>query len=144
MSYVFNSTTSVTNFGSIGVWDFTMNSGGGGTSITRTAGAGGVWTISGNLVVASGTIDFGTSTNAANVGNVVMSGGALTLSSGGTGGGDLNVSGNFTKTGGTFTCNNRAVGFNGTTKQIFSSNATENINFYRFQILQTPWCWQAM
>ena len=129
MSYVFNSTSAITGFGSIGVWDFTMNSGGGGTSLTRTTGAGGAWTISGNLVVGSGTVDFGSSTNSATVNNVNIAGGTLTLST--AGGGDLNVAGNFSKTSGTFNCNARQVDFNGTGAQTYSSNAAETINFLK-------------
>ncbi|MFY7883905.1 MAG: hypothetical protein ACOVOV_03550, partial [Dolichospermum sp.] len=72
-------------------------------------------------------VDFGSSSNNATVvGNITMSGGALTLST--ASGGDLLLGGNFTKTGGTFTCNTRSITFNGTTKQIWSSNSTENIN----------------
>ncbi len=113
------------SFGAINVWDFTMNSP--SQSITRTSGTGQAWVISNNLVINDGTISFGTSTTTATVGSLVQSGGTFTLS--GSGGGDLNVGVNFTKTGGTFNCNNRAVTFNGTAKQVFSSTSTENINF---------------
>lgn len=124
-SYTQPLTVTSATFGGISVYDFTMNSS--GQSITRTTGAGGAWTVSGNLVVAAGTLSSGSSTNNIAAGNVDIRGGTLTLSS--AAGGDLNVSGNFTKTSGTFNCNSRSVNFNGTTKQIYSSNATENINF---------------
>ncbi len=112
-------------FGAISVWDFTMNSN--AQTITRTTGAGGVWNINGSLVVADGNIAFGTSTDVANVGNIDIRGGSLTLS--GSVGGDLNISNNFSKTSGAFNCNARQVQFNGTTAQSFASNTAENINF---------------
>lgn len=122
--YVFNSTSNITGFGAISVWDFTMNSS--GLSLTRTTGAGGAWTISGSLVVGNGTVDFGSSSNIASVGSssggggttfggVNMSGGALTLST--ASGGDLDLYGNFIKTGGTFTANQRQIAFRGNSKQ---------------------------
>lgn len=113
------------NFGAISVWDFTMNSN--AQTITRTAGAGGVWTVSGTLVVADGTLSFGASSNVANVGNLDIRGGTMTLSS--AIGGDINIAQNFVKTSGTFNCSNRQVNFNGTVAQSFSSNSAENINF---------------
>lgn len=135
--YVFNSTSNITGFGAISVWDFTMNSS--GLSLTRTTGAGGAWTISGSLVVGNGTVDFGSSSNTATVGSssgaggttfggVNMSGGALTLST--ASGGDLNLNGNFIKTGGTFTANSRQVAFTGNSKQRWNSSATESQNIY--------------
>ncbi|MCC6251914.1 MAG: hypothetical protein IT238_05580 [Bacteroidia bacterium] len=115
---------STSNFGAISVWDFTMNS----SSQTITRANSGVWNIAGSLVIADGTISFGASSDVANVHNLEMSGGTLTLSS--NIGGDLNISGNFNKTGGTFNCNNRQVNFNGTTAQSFNSSTSENINYF--------------
>jgi hypothetical protein len=112
-------------FGGISVFDFTMNSS--GQTITRTAGGGQAWNIAGTLVVAAGTVTSGTSTTSITTRNLDIRGGTLTLS--GSVGGDLNVSGNFAKTSGTFNCNSRQVNFNGTTAQTYSSNATETINY---------------
>lgn len=127
----------VASFGAISVFDFTMNSS--GQTITRTTGAGGVWTITGSLVLANGTISFGSSTNVATIGSstgaggttiggVNMSGGALTLSSALLG--DLNLNGNFIKTGGTLNANGRAIGFVGNSKQRWNSSATESQNLF--------------
>ncbi len=114
-------------FGAISVYDFTMNSS--GQTITRTAGAGQAWNISGNLVVANGTINSGTSTTPITTKNLDISGGTLTLSA--SVGGDLNVSGNFIKTSGTYTNNSRQVNFNGTVAQTYSSDVIQTINFLR-------------
>ena len=109
--YVFNSLTDETGFGTIGTWDFTMNSA--GRSITRGAG---LWTIGGDFRVDAGTVNFGASPDAANVsGNVnIAAAGTVTLSS--AIGGDLNVAGNWTNTG-SFVPAGRAVGFTGTATQ---------------------------
>jgi hypothetical protein len=53
-SYVFTGTSDINSFGSISVYDFTMNTS--GRTITKTAAAN--WTINGNLVVGNGTISF--------------------------------------------------------------------------------------
>jgi hypothetical protein len=124
-SYTQPLTSSNAAFGGISVYDFTMNSS--GQTITRTAGGGQAWTIAGNLVVANGSLTSGTSTTAISTRNLDIRGGTLTLS--GSVGGDLNVSGNFIKTSGTYNNNNRQVNFNGTTAQIYSSNITQTINF---------------
>lgn len=124
-SYVFNSTTDITGFGGITVYDFTMNTS--GRTLTRATGAGGAWTINGTLVVNAGTVSFGSSTNNATCGNVQISGGTLTLST--AVGGDIRVSGNFNKTSGTFTMNSRQIEFMGTTNQSFSCDGTQNVNF---------------
>lgn len=118
-------TASNAAFGGISVFDFTMNSS--GQTITRTAGGGQAWNITGNLVIASGTVTSGTSTTSISTKNLDIRGGTLTLSS--SVGGDLNVSGNFAKTSGAFNCNSRQVNFNGTAVQTYSSNATETINY---------------
>lgn len=107
-SYVFNSTTDVSGFGAISVYDFTMNSS--GRTLTRGSGA---WTIAGQLRVDAGTVFFGATTDSATVaGNVtISSGGALSLST--ASGGDLNLGGNWALNGGTFNHNSRTVTFNG-------------------------------
>ena len=109
--YVFNSLADETGFGTIGTWDFTMNSA--GRSITRGAG---LWTIGGDFRVDAGTVNFGASPDAANVsGNVSIAGaGTVTLSS--AIGGDLNVAENWTNAG-TFIPAGRAVGFTGAATQ---------------------------
>jgi hypothetical protein len=113
-SYVFNQSSDATNFGSINVWDFTMNTS--GNTITRASGAGGAWTIGGNLNINAGTVDFGSSTTAASVAGCVMIGASGTLKLSTASGGDLNLTGNFTNNG-TFTANSRAVGFDGSSAQ---------------------------
>lgn len=116
-SFVFNNTADESGFGSISVYDFTMNSS--GRTITRGSG---VWTIAGNLRIDAGTISFGSTSDAANVtGNLVL-GGTLTLSS--SIGGDINVGGNWTRSGGTFTPNSRAVTFNGSANQSVTGTTT--------------------
>lgn len=123
-SYVFNSATDVTNFGVFSAYNFTMNSS--GKSVTRSSGGSNAWTISGNLIVGNGTVDFGSATTGATIsGNVqINSGGTLKLSS--AVGGDLNVAGDFTNNG-TFDCNNRSVQFNGTSPQtIYGTGTTFN------------------
>ncbi len=109
-SYVFNSTTDITNFGAIGIFDFTMNSA--GRTITRAPGAGGAWNIAGKLLIADGSIDFGSSSNTCDVdGNVeIRSNGSLTLSTSISG--DLYVGDTF-RVDGSFNCNSRAVFFDG-------------------------------
>jgi hypothetical protein len=118
-------TASNAAFAAISVYDFTMNSS--GQTITRTAGGGQAWTIAGNLVVANGTLTSGTSTTAITTNNLDIRGGTFTLSS--SVGGDLNVSGNFIKTAGTYNNNNRQVNFNGTSAQTYSSNVTQTLNY---------------
>ncbi len=117
-SYVFNSLTSHTGFGAIGIFDFTMNSA--GYSITRASGAGGAWNISGALVISEGTIDFGSSTETCDVnGNVEIGpGGTLTLST--AIGGDLYIGTDFVVDG-TFNGNSRAVIFDGNGSLNFQS-----------------------
>ncbi|MFO0362375.1 MAG: hypothetical protein ACK500_11130, partial [Flavobacteriales bacterium] len=134
----------VTNnsFGAISVWDFTMNSA--SQQIARTTGN---WTINGNLVVANGSLFFGSfggpygSTTVANVrvmggqldmdlsdqpmavtGNVQTEPGGTIVESD-TPGGDINVAGNFTHSGG-YVANGRELRFNGTGVQTLSGTGT--------------------
>lgn len=111
-SYVFNSTSDITGFGAITIYDFTVNTS--GRSLTRAAS--GAWTINGSLVVNNGTLTFGSCVDAASVSKDVLigSGGTLTLSS--AVGGDLEVGGNWTNNG-TFNCSERDFVFNGTASQ---------------------------
>lgn len=118
-------TASNVAFGAISVYDFTINSN--AQSITRTAGAGQAWNISGTLVIANGTIDGGSSSTAINTKNLDLRGGSFILSS--SVGGDFNIAGNFVKTAGTFNCNGRQVNFNGTTAQSYTTDVTQTINY---------------
>ena len=122
-SYVFNGTSDISGFGTISVYDFTMNTS--TRTITRGSGA---WTISGNLVVNNGTLSFGSTADACSVtGNsTIGSGGTLTLSS--TVGGDINIGGNFTNNG-TFNSSGRAVAFNGTSAQNLSGSGSITIDY---------------
>jgi len=123
-SYVFNRTADINDFGTINVYDFTMNAV--GHTITRTAGVGGDWTIAGNLHLAAGTIDFGSSATMADISGDVLigSGGTLVLSS--AIGGDLQVGGDFTQDG-TFAPNSRTVFFDG--MSVVSSNTSTDVDF---------------
>jgi hypothetical protein len=143
-SYTFTEAASNNSFGAISVWDFTMNTS--GLQIARL-NTGGDWTIGNSLVVGDGTVFFGSGgsgygqSTIANIdirggslnmdqtnkvlnctNNFVMSSGSFFLS--GTSGGDLNLAGNWTLSGGTFTPNNRAVTFNGTAAQSITGATT--------------------
>ncbi|MGV3697207.1 T9SS sorting signal type C domain-containing protein [Flavobacterium sp.] len=133
-------------FGAISVYDFTVNPGS-GFQVARSANTGGDWTIAGNLVVGSGVLYFGSGGStygASTVANVNITGGALnldqtsvalnvsgnvtigsggTLALSGTSGGDINLGGNWNNSG-TFTPNNRAVGFNGASAQTLTGATT--------------------
>lgn len=117
---------SATGFGSISVWDFTMNTA--STSITRAAGAGGVWNIANDFVINNGTISFGSSSNIIDVnGDVILNpSGTLTLSS--AVGGDLRVAGDMTVNG-TFNKNSRAIFFDGSTAQNISATSSIDLDF---------------
>ncbi|MFN8863821.1 MAG: hypothetical protein ACK5W1_05865, partial [Flavobacteriales bacterium] len=141
-SYVFNSTASDNSFGAINVFDFTMNDT--GLQIARAAGN---WNITGTLVVNAGSVFFGSfggpygSTTVANVrvmggqldmdlsnqpmtvtGNVQTEPGGTIVESD-TPGGDINVAGNFTHSGG-YVANGRELRFNGTGVQTLSGTGT--------------------
>ena len=145
-SYIFTGASSVSNFGAISAYDFTMNSS--GLYISRTGNLSGNWTIAGNLTMGNGTIysgsggsGYGQTNIAGNLnllggsfnmdqsdatmnvaGNVsIASGASLVLS--GTLGGDLNLAGNWSNAG-TFTPNSRLVKFNGTLAQQTLTGAT--------------------
>lgn len=115
-----------TGFGSISVWDFTMNTA--STSITRATGAGGVWNIANDFIINNGTISFGSSSNVVDVnGDVILNpSGTLTLST--AVGGDLRVAGDMTVNG-TFNKNARAIFFDGSAAQNISSTSSIDLDF---------------
>jgi len=145
-SYTFTDASSITNFGAISVWDFTMNTP--GLFLSRTGNVSGNWTIGGNLTVGNGIIylgsggtGYGTTSIAGNLnvsggtfdmdattgavtvtGNVSISSGA-TLKLSTAVGGDLNVAGNWTNNG-TFTPSSRLVQFNGSAAQTLTGAST--------------------
>lgn len=149
-SYVFNRQNDATSFGAISVYDFTMNST--GRFISRTGATTQNWSVAGNLVVGAGTIYFGSggtngsygttnvtgnvdvgggtldmdqTTSALTIdGNLSLSSGSLNLSANSFGGGDIKIKGNWTKSGGTFTPNTRAVFFNGTGTQTVNAGGS--------------------
>lgn len=128
-SYVFNSTTDVSGFGAITVYDFTMNTS--GRTITRSST--GLWTINGSLVINNGTINFGSCNAKAKVsGNLeIGSSGTLTLSS--ASGGDLEVAGNWNNSG-TFNCNEREVLFNGTSQSLTGNTTFDYLRVNNTQL----------
>ena len=137
-SFVFNNTADETAIGTLSVFDFTMNSS--GRFISRSGATGSNWTIAGNMVVANGTVYFGSGgTNGAYGsttvsgdldisggtldmdqttspltvnGNLALSSGTLKLSGNGFTGGDFILKGNWANSGGTFTPSSRAVFLN--------------------------------
>jgi len=139
-SYTFPGTGNNDAFGSIEVWDFTMNTPNQRISRGQTQGN---WLISGSLVVGAGTVFFGNSSQASDfgtttVGNIRVTGGILSMNAtdkpinvredvdlrggqfvlSGREGGDLNVGRNFLVTNGvsspgTFQSSGRAVTFTG-------------------------------
>ncbi len=146
-SYVFNSASSNNSFGAINVFDFTMNAS--GLQITRL-NSGGDWNISGTLVVADGSVFFGsggsnygqTTVNNVDIrggtlnmdqtnklmridGNLTTTGGTLNLSN--TSGGDLDIRGNWSQSGtATLNANNRAVFLRGSGTQSITRPAANN------------------
>lgn len=125
-SYVFNSSSNNNSFGAISVYDFTMNSN--GLQISR-GNTGGNWTIAGTLTVNDGSIYFGSpSSNAfgtSSAGNVTVSGGRLDMDETSQ---TLVVSGNFSQTGGTFELSNAAGGDMSVTGNWTRSNAGTTFN----------------
>ncbi len=137
-SFVFNNTADENSFGAISVYDFTMNTS--GRFISRSGATNQNWTIAGNMVVGNGIVYFGSggtngsygsTTVTGNLdirggtldmdqttspltvnGNLALSSGTFKLSGNGFGGGDLNIKGNWSNTGGTFTPGGRIVLFN--------------------------------
>ena len=107
-SYVFNSASSNNSFGTISVYDFTMNTN--GLQISR-GNTGGNWTISGTLTVNDGSIYFGSPSSntfgTTSVGNITISGGRLDMDETSQ---TLVATGNFSQTGGTFDLSNAAGG----------------------------------
>ena len=114
------------SFGSISVYDFTMNTSSG--SITRNSSASNNWTIENDLVVSDGTINFNSTSSTTSTEKIQVSGGTLTLSGSGATSADnvtfssgtlttnsglnINSGGSFYQTGGTLTGNvnmNRAI-----------------------------------
>lgn len=80
ISYTFPRFRSENSFGSIDVWDFTMNSPGYQISRSKIGNDSGNWNISGSLVVGGGILNFGSGGNygASNVGNArVLDNGVL-------------------------------------------------------------------
>ncbi|TAE46584.1 MAG: hypothetical protein EAY69_08420, partial [Cytophagales bacterium] len=159
--YVFNRTTDASGFGDIQCWDFTMNTS--GRSIFRRTTAGNKnWDIGGSLIVENGTIDFGNvdysgvgviaTTNIGgdlNIsngsvivrgnrdifqinGNFLMTNGVFSLSTLSASTGFL-LRGNWNRTGGTFTHNDRTVTFNGTNLQTLQNTAITE-NFYNLTL----------
>ncbi len=142
-SYTFNSASDISSFGSISVYDFTMNTN--GRYISRTGNTSGDWNISGNMVLGDGIIYLGTGgasygnvniTNDLNlkggifdmddsVGDIIVSknviidtGAELKLSK--IFDGDIKVAGDWTRHG-TFTPRNRAVFFTGANTHTITS-----------------------
>jgi hypothetical protein len=167
-SYTFPGRGSNNAFGSIEVWDFTMNTPDQQISRGQTAGN---WLISGSLVVGAGAVLFGNSSTASdfgttNVGNIRVTGGILSMNAtdkpinvredidlrggqfilSGREGGDLNVGRDFLVTNGvsspgTFQPNVRTVTFTGTNvaHTIRSTNAAPGYVIpFNYLALNTP------
>ncbi len=149
--YVFNQTGDWASAPDMQTWDFTMNTIN-RTIFRRTTPGNKNWDIGGSLVVASGTIDFGnvdysgmSATANTNIGgdlvissgniivrgnrdifqvdgNFSMTGGSFSLSNLAASSGFL-LRGNWNRTAGTFTHNNRNVTFNGVNLQTLQNTA---------------------
>jgi hypothetical protein len=125
-SYVFNSTTDITDFGAITVYDFTMNTA--NRSITR-ASDGSSWTINGALRIYQGTVNFGFNTGSCTVNDsiAIASGGTLTLSNNANA---LTANGHF-RVNGTLNPGTSTVTFSGTGSQNLSGTG---LTFYNLVI----------
>ncbi|MCZ4409813.1 autotransporter-associated beta strand repeat-containing protein [Cryomorphaceae bacterium 1068] len=119
---IVNSGATLSIQGNVSINDLTINSG--GTVIQN----GFTLTVNGDIN-SSGTYDFngGGSPLIVN-GDLNIIDGNFSLSS--NSGGDLQLTGDFNKTGGAFNCNNRQIQFNGTTDQTYQSNTSEEIDFF--------------
>ncbi len=124
-SYVFNSTTDITGFGAITVYDFTMNTA--SRTITR-ANDGSNWTINGALRIYQGTVNFGSNTGSCTVNDsiAIASGGTLTLSNNTNA---LTANGHF-RIDGTFTANNSTVRFAGNDNTQAVSGSASSVTFH--------------
>jgi len=128
-SYVFNSTTDITGFGAITVYDFTMNTA--SRSITR-ASDGSNWTINGALRIYQGTVDFGSNTGSCTVNDsiAIASGGTLTLSNNTNA---LTANGHF-RIDGTFNANNSTVRFAGNNNTQAVSGSASSVTFHNIVV----------
>lgn len=126
----------ISNFGSLTAYNFTMNSG--GKSITRGSGNSGVWNITGTMYINAGAINFGNTISASNVNHLIMTGGSLKLS--GASGGDMSITGNWTRvSAATFLSNSRNVKFNGTSQQNLLISDGGTMVFSGLEIDNTAW-----
>ncbi len=123
-SYVFNSSSDITDFGTISVYDFTMNSS--GSTITRNSAASNNWTIENDLVIADGTVNFNSTSSTASADNITVSGGTLTLSGSGT-----TTVNTVTFSSGTLTTNNGVTVSSGGTFYQTGGTFSGNINMER-------------
>ncbi len=143
-------------------WDFTMNTAD-RTITRRTIGGFKNWDIAGNFILNNGIIDFsapdysiigtvaqttigqdliisgGTlninqNREVLTVQNLIMSGGTLTLATNATPSAGIALSGNWTRSGGTFTPNNKDVIFNGTSNLQTLQRTTGAENFYNLTV----------
>ena len=99
-----------------------------GTNLTIETGLSGILRANGNLVLATGNLNMGATTNALQINGSVSIGttGASVLALSTSVGGDLFVAGNWTRntTNGTFTPNDREVVFNGSGQQDLTGATT--------------------
>jgi hypothetical protein len=158
-SYVFNSTTDISGFGAISVFDFTMNasgltvtraddSGGAGdwviandlvigagtVQFTQDANEGGASTVSGGLNILGGKLDMGATDEHLTVAGDVSIAGTLELS---TSTANIFVGGNWTKTsGGVFSNNDSWTYFNGGDAQAITGAMSGSTNRFAKIIVQ--------
>lgn len=124
ISYSYVHTISQINFGTLDVYDFTMNQP--GFSITK-ADSGSQWNVARHFRVDAGTIDCGASTNGTFVTGDVTIGpdGSLLLSS--ASGGGIEAGGSFVNNGGTFSPNGRSLTLNGSTTKTLAVGQVYNL-----------------